>query len=161
MVMYANACSPSVCAYGHASVSVEREQLAACKTLAIFILLTSHGSTKHERKVRDRPPAVKAAALVHGLRPSRQRRHSSPSRVGTDYISNMLRVLVDVRRDVETASGSQAPREKVERVRPDNSTMLVLTGATLRGHVFVGTTLCPGIRKKHADLVETRFWSYV
>ena len=117
--------------------------------------------SKHERQVRDRPPAVNAAALVHGLRPPRQRRHSAPSRVGSDYISDVLRVLVDVRRDVQQPSGSQARAEQVQRVRPYDAAMLVLTGATRRGRVFVRAALRPRVREEDADLVETRFWSYV
>ena len=69
----------------------------------------------------------------------------------------MLRVLINISRDVQAASGSQARREKVESVRPDYAAMLVLTGATRRGCVFVRAALGPGIREKHADLVETRF----
>ena len=66
----------------------------------------------------------------------------------------MLRVLVDVRRDVQDPAGSQSRREKIESVRPDNAAMLVLTGATRRGRVFVRAALRPRVREKDADLVE-------
>ena len=79
---------------------------------------------------------------------------------GSD-ISDVLRVLVDVRRDVQDSLRVAGAREKSSvcgRIMRRCSSLPEppVAGASLFEPLFVH-----GIREEHADLVETRFWSYV
>ena len=125
--------------------TIEREQLAACKTLATFIY--SRAPLNEARTtVRDRPPAVSAAPpyMVSGRHA--QKRHALLHRASDATISTCCVLSTSVA--TWRQPPSQARREKIQSVRPDDAAMLALPEPPLLASPYLEPLFVHGSGKK-------------